>query len=51
MVTLLKSKKCKVMHFGINNPGFHYKMFDRTGKEVLLGEHSSEKDLGIFFSK
>ena len=41
--------KCKVMHFGINNAGFHYKMFDRTGKEVLLEEVRSEKDLGIIF--
>ena len=37
------------MHFGINNPGFHYKIFDQTGKEVLLEEDSSEKDLGIIF--
>ena len=37
------------MHFGINNPSFHYKMFERTGKEVLLEEVSSENDLGIIF--
>ena len=37
------------MHFGNNNPGFHYKMFDRIVKDVLLEEVSSEKDLGIIF--
>ena len=37
------------MHFGINNPCFHYKMFDRTGKEVLLEEVRIEKNLGIIF--
>ena len=37
------------MHFGINNPCLHYKMFDQTGKEVLLEEVSSEKDLWIIF--
>lgn len=42
-------RKCKVMHIGSSNPGFEYKLKDKTGKEVLIQEVDKEKDLGIIF--
>lgn len=39
---LFNIKKCKVLHFGFNNPSFNYHMKD----EVLFSD-STEKDLGV----
>ena len=42
-------KKCKVMHLGINNPCWEYKMTNKCGKVVTIYEVEREKDLGIIF--
>ena len=39
--------KCKVMHFGKENPYFDYEMTDKSGKVRKLTVVDSEKDLGI----
>ena len=44
-------QKCKVVHLGINNPCWEYKMTDKCGKIVAIYEVQREKDLGIIFQK
>ena len=41
--------KCKVLHIGLNNPHYDYKMTDMNGNIVDLQEVEQEKDLGIIF--
>ena len=42
--------KCKVMHFGKNNPKTDYFLTDKNGNRVKLEESECERDLGIFVS-
>lgn len=42
--------KCKVMHFGKNNPKNDYFLTDKNGNRVKLEESECERDLGVFIS-
>ncbi len=47
----LNFDKCKIMHFGKNNPKYKYSLFDsETSKRYELVETESERDLGIIVS-
>ena len=41
--------KCKVLHLGLNNPQYEYKMTDMNGNLVDVQKVENEKDLGIIF--
>ncbi len=46
----LNCLKCKVMHFGKNNPKIDYFLTDKNGDRVKLEETVCERDLGVFIS-
>ena len=46
----LNVKKCKVMHFGSNNPEASYNMFDDDGDRCDLEVSHVERDLGVLVS-
>jgi ribonuclease P/MRP protein subunit RPP40 len=41
--------KCKVVHYGRNNPQYPYKMVSHLGEELDLASSKEEKDLGVIF--
>ena len=41
--------KCKVLHLGLNNPQYEYKMTDMNGNLIDVQKVENEKDLGIIF--
>ena len=44
---LFNADKCKVMHIGRNNPGYHYTMGGYAPASIVLDAKSVEKDLGV----
>ena len=46
---LFNLNRCKVLHIGLNNPCYPYKLTDRKGNLVEVQIVEKEKDLGIIF--
>ena len=49
MATVFNLNKCKVLHLGLNDPQYEYKMADMNGNLIDVQKVENEKDLGIIF--